>query len=301
MTTESPRPLGLLQWSEGTRASDLVANTRRVEALGYHELWFPEIFGREVLSACGYLLALTSTIHVSSGIANVYARDADASAQAANSLAEFSGGRFRLGLGVSHPVLVEPRGHAWVPPVEKMRAYLERLRAAPLMSPLAATPAPVIVAGHGKGLIRVARDVGDGSFLFLQPLAAVRMAREILGPDKELHVTLRCVLDPDPTSARDLARRACAFYIGLPAYHARWAELGFVPADWERGGSDRLIDAICAWGDADTLRAKIADYFAAGASHVVLYPCNPDETYSPGDAISRHWHWPLLEALAPAG
>jgi probable F420-dependent oxidoreductase len=197
-------------------------------------------------------------------------------------------------------VLVEPRGHAWVPPVEKMRSYLARLRAAPLMSPLAATPAKVIVAGHGKGLMRVARDLGDGSFLFLQPLEAVRMAREILGPDKELHVTLRCVLDASPVTARDLARRACAFYISLPAYHARWGELGFVPEDWTGGGSDRLIDAICAWGDTATLRAKIDGLFAAGASHVVLYPCNPDETYASDDAISRLWHWPLLEAMAPA-
>ena len=290
--------LSLLQWTEGTSSADLVSNVRRVEALGYHELWLPEISGREPFSTCGYLLAKTDRLRVSSGIANVYARDADCAMQGANSLAELSGGRFRLGLGVSHPVLVEPRGHTWVAPVTKMRNYLERMRVAPLDGPRAAAPAAVIVAGHGPGLVRVARDLADGAFLFLQPVEAVRMARAILGPDRELHVTVRCVLDTDAHRARELARRACAFYLSLPAYHARWSELGFAPADWQHGGSDKLIDAICAWGDVATLRAKFAAFTAAGASHIVLYPCNPGEDYRPESAVSRHWHWPLLEALA---
>lgn len=292
--------LGMLQWTEGTSGRDLVANTRRFEELGYHELWLPEAFGRETLSTCGYLLASTSRVNVSSGIATVYGRDADAAAQAANGLAELSGGRFRLGLGVSHPVLVEPRGHTWIKPVPKMRAFLERLREAPIESPLADEKPRVIVAGHGRGLMRVASELGDGSLLFLQPIEAVRTAREMLGPDKELHVTVRCALEADPARARDLARRASAFYISLPAYQARWTELGYEPADWESGGSDRLIDAITAWGDADMLKAKLGEYFDAGATHVVLYPANPDEDYRADSAYSKQWNWPLLEALAPA-
>ena len=47
------------------------------------------------------------------------------------------------------------------------------------------------------------------------------------------------------------------------------------------------------------LKEKLAGYFAAGATHVVLYPCNPDETYTAESAVSRNWNWPLLEALAP--
>ena len=128
---------GMLQWTEGTTGKDLIANTQRFEELGYDELWLPEAFGRETLSTCGFLLASTSRINVSSGIATVYGRDADAAAQAANGLAELSDGRFRLGLGVSHPVLVEPRGHTWIKPVPKMRAFLERLHEAPIESPLA--------------------------------------------------------------------------------------------------------------------------------------------------------------------
>lgn len=291
--------LGLLQWTEGTRGVDLVNHVRRLESLSFHELWLPEIAGREPFATSGYLLAKTDTIKVSSGIANVYAHDADSAAQAANTLAEFSNGRFSLGLGVSHPVLVEPRGHQWVRPVPKMRDYLARLRAAPIDSPRAARPAPVIVAGHGPGLLKVASEAADGAFLFLQPLEAVRHARELLKSAQELHVVVRCVLESDPERARALARRACAFYISLPPYHEAWARLGFEAADWTGGGSDRLIDAICAWGDAETIRGRLAKFYAAGATHVVLYPCNPDEAYTPDSAMSTHWNWPLLEALAP--
>lgn len=267
--------------------------------MGYHEYWHPEVYGRETLSTCAYLLAKTESINISSGIANVYARDAVNAALAANGLSEFSGGRFRLGLGVSHPGLVEPRGHVWMPPVKKMRSFLDAMKQAPMESPLAAKPAPVIVAGHGPGLMRVARDHADGSFLFLQTLETIRMARETLGPDKEIHAAVRCVLDGNPETARDLARRACAFYISLPAYQGRWRELGFDENDWNTGGSDRLIDVICAWGDADTLRQKLDNYFEAGATHVVLYPCNPDESYSAESPVSKNWNWPLLEAMAP--
>ena len=72
-------------------------------------------------------------------------------------LSEFSNGRFSLGLGVSHPILVEPRGHEWVMPVPKMNAYLDRLKVAPIVSPQADVKAPVIVAGHGPGLQKSSR------------------------------------------------------------------------------------------------------------------------------------------------
>lgn len=292
-------PLSLIQWTEGTTGTELVDATRRVESMGYHELWLPEIFGREPFATAGYLLAKTDKINVSSGIANVYVHDADSAAQAGNTLSEFSDGRFRLGLGVSHPILIEDRGHTWEAPVPKMRRYLERLKVAPLLSPLAKTAAPVIVAGHGPGLMKIAAEYGDGSFLFLQAPETVKKARAAIGPDKELHVAVRCILDENPETARDLGRRANAFYLSLPAYHRVWGSLGFESADWESGGSDRLIDALCAWGSVDMIRARLQEYVDAGATHIVLYPCNPDETYQPDSATSVNWNWPLLEGLAP--
>ena len=161
-------PLGLIQWTEGTDGRKLVEYVLRLESLGYEELWLPEIAGREPFSTAGYLLAKTNKIKISSGIANVYARDADASAQAANTLNEFSNGRFSLGLGVSHPLLVEPRGHEWVPPVKKMNSYLDRLLSRTPSKPLASKPAEIVIAGHAPGLQKVAAKKADGLFLFLQ-------------------------------------------------------------------------------------------------------------------------------------
>ncbi|HCU90086.1 MAG TPA: LLM class F420-dependent oxidoreductase [Gammaproteobacteria bacterium] len=296
---ENKKKLSLLQWTEGTTGSDLIDAVQRFENLGYHELWLPEIFGREPLSTAGYLLAKTERVRVSSGILNVFAHDADSAAQAANALAELSDGRFTLGLGVSHPVLVEPRGHNWILPAPKMRAYLDRLAVAPIESPLAKNPAPVVVAGHGPVLMRIAAEKADGSFVFLQTLETVKQARGILGPDKELHVAVRCILDADPVRARDLARRANAFYMSLPPYHKIWAKQGFTEKDWA-DGSDDLIDAICVWGDAETVKDKLEAYYDAGATHVVLYPANPTEEYRPDSAVSKQWAWDLLEALAPS-
>lgn len=291
------KPLSLIQFTDGKTGPELVEATRRLEQLGYHELWLPELFGREPFATAGYLLASTERIKISTGIVNVYAHDADAAAQGANTLAELSNGRFTLGLGVSHPLLVEPRGHTWVKPLEKMRAYLERIAVAPIESPKPQEPAKVIVAGHGPLLMELAAEKADGSFLNMQPVETVRQARDILGPHKELHAIVKCVLESDPNIARDLARRACAAYMNMPAYQKIWAGLGFEETDWV-DGSDRLIDAICAWGDTSQLKTKIEAYYDAGATHVVLYPCHPDDDYHPDNPTSTRWHWDLLERLA---
>jgi len=293
-------PLGVIQWSEGTTGADLVKNVQRLEELGYEELWLPEIFGREPFATIGYLLAHTKRMKISSGIANVYAHDADSAAQAANTLSEFSGGRFTLGLGVSHPILVEPRGHTWVKPVPKMNAYLDRMNEAPVLSPKADVKTPVIMAGHGPGLQKIAATKADGLFLFLQTIETVKNARAVIGPDKLLPVAVRCVIDSDPVRARALARRACGFYLAQPPYHKVWSSVGFDENDWKDGGSDRLIDAICAWGDAATIKSKLQKYVDAGATQIVVYPCNEGEDYNPEDAMSLLWNWELYEALSPA-
>jgi len=292
--------LGVIQWTEGTRGPQLIENVKRLENLGYDELWMPEIFGREPYATAGFLLAHTDRIKISSGIANVFAHDADSSAQAANTLSEFSNGRFSLGLGVSHPVLVEPRGHEWVMPVPKMNAYLDQLAVAPIMSPKAAVKAPVIVAGHGPGLQKVAAKKADGLFLFLQTVETTRKAKVVIGSNKKLVVVVRVVLDTNPDSARDLARRACGWYMSQPPYQKVWKSLGFEESDWEEGGSDRLVDAICAWGDAGMIREKLQKYVDAGATDIVIYPCNKDEDYDGESAMSLNWSWETFEALAPA-
>ncbi len=293
------RKLGLLQFTEGVDGARLIENARRLEDLGYDTLWIPEVSGREPVATCAYLLAKTERMQIGTGILNVYARDAHAAAQTGNTLAEMSGGRFTLGLGVSHPVLVEPRGHRFEPPAHKMRSYLSALRAVQVDGVRAPRPAPIVIAGHGPQLMKIAADLADGLFLYLQPAEKVAQARQLLGPNRELHVVVRTVLCPDPTRARRIARAALGFYIQLPAYHRAWQAAGFTAADYADGGSDRLLDAIAPAGDAAALSAVVDRYFAAGASHVSLYPIHPDDDYDAGRAGGLLWDWATLEALAP--
>ncbi len=291
--------IGLLQFTDGVDGATLTQHAQRLEQLGYDTLWIPEVFGREPAATCGWLLARTEKLRVCSGIFNVYARDAHAAAQIGNTLSEFSGGRFTLGLGVSHPVLVEPRGHVFEPPARKMRQYVSAVRGVQVDGCQAPVPAPIVLAGHGPKLMQVAADLADGLFLYLQPAQQIAQARKLLGPDKEIHAVVRTVRSTNATEARRVARSALGFYMQLPAYHRAWTAAGFNAQDFENGGSDRLIDTVAPWGDETQLRAVLQSYFEAGASHVSLYPIHPDDDYQPGKAGGLLWDWPTLEMLAP--
>src|SRR3954462_7500837 len=103
---------------------------QKVEEWGYAALWLPESRGRNVLAHSAWLLANTKNLIVAPGIANIYARDPMAMANGQRGLNEQSGGRFLLGLGVSHRPSVEGlRGHNYGRPVATMRAYLEAMKA----------------------------------------------------------------------------------------------------------------------------------------------------------------------------
>src|ERR1700761_1742471 len=118
--------LGVWASLETRSAPDAAAFAKRVESWGYSALWLPEAMGRNVLVHASWLLANTEGLIVATGIANIYARDPMAMVGAQLALNEQSGGRFLLGLGVSHAPLVEGvRGHVFEKPVAKLRGYLE--------------------------------------------------------------------------------------------------------------------------------------------------------------------------------
>lgn len=291
-------PLGAAGYTEGLSGRELVDAARRLERWGYDSLWIPEVSGREPLSTCGYLLAQTEKIRIGTGIANVYVRDANVAAQGSSTLAELSGGRFSFGLGASHPLLVEHRGHQWEPPLVKLRKYLEGIESAALTNPQLEQAAPLLIAAHGPKLLQLAADKADGVLMYMQPSSAIRVARNTLGADKQLHAVVRCVYAADKEQARDIARRALAFYIQLPAYHRAWQAAGFEESDWQSGGSDRLIDALCACGDIDDIRVYMDEIEAAGASHLLLSPLHPQEDFDGQSPAPLLWHWEVFEGLS---
>ena len=275
-------------------AAEALPAARAVEELGYDTLWYPEGLGtRESFTNGAVLLGATERMRIASGIANIWARDAVAAANAARVLADAFGDRFLLGLGVSHPRQVDPRGHRYERPVAHMSAYLDAMDADPFVSPdgtAAARPrVPRVLAALRPAMLRLAREKALGAHTYLVPVEHTRRARELLGPDALLIVEQKVVLADDPAEARARARAAIEWYLDTPNYvdNLRW--LGFSDDDFADGGSDALVDALVAAGDEEAIRRRVQEHFDAGATQVAIQPLED------GDPFGRE----TLRRLAP--
>ena len=265
------KSLGVWAATDGLSAAATAAFARRLEAWGYGPLWISEAVGREVFSASAWLLANTSTLIIASGIANIYARDAFSAAAAQKGLNEQSGGRFLLGLGVSHIPLVEGvRKLQYGKPVTTMRAYLRAMAHAPYQSVPPAAPPKTVLAALGPKMLELSAESADGALSYNVTPEHAPQARAILGAGKLLCVEQGAILETNPAAARAVARRFLALYLGLPNYVDNWRRLGFSDADFAGGGSDRLVDALIVWGDEKAIRARIDEHWQAGADHVCV-------------------------------
>ncbi|MGH7894731.1 MAG: TIGR03620 family F420-dependent LLM class oxidoreductase [Candidatus Binatia bacterium] len=247
------------------------AAAREIESLGFKALWIPEALGREAFTHAAVLLAGTERLVIATGIANVWGRDAMAMAAAQRTLAEAYPDRFLLGMGVSHaPLVAGMRGHSYDKPLSYLRAYLDAMDAAPFMAAAPAAPPPrVIAALHAKSLA-LARERAWGSHPYFVPPAHTARARTILGAGKLLAPEQAVVLETDATRARAIARTHMTTYLGLPNYVRNLVACGFTTDDFANGGSDRLVDAIVAWGGIDAVVARVKAHHDAGADHVCL-------------------------------
>jgi probable F420-dependent oxidoreductase len=264
--------VGVIVSTETMHTQALTDFARRLEKLGYHSLWLPELFGREPIATAGFLLGQTQQLHVATGIANIYVRDAHAMAQTRQTLGELSGGRFILGLGVSNVGLNMTRGHDWEMPLPKMRAYLDAMDAADVEAPSPVQPTPVYIAAHGPKLQALGAERTDGIITYLMPPEHTAISRTRIGPSAALSVVSPFLAESAPAIAREKARKALRYYLTLDYYHREWNKLGFSNADYADGGSDRLIDSLVGWGDEQALRKRVAAYCEAGASRVVIMP-----------------------------
>jgi probable F420-dependent oxidoreductase len=271
--------LGVWAGLDGLSAAEALAFAQRLEKRGYKALWTPESRGRNVLVNAAWLLSGTSRLVIATGIANIYARDAVAMANAQRGLNEQSGNRFLLGLGVSHrPMVTTMRGHAYGKPVATMRAYLEGMRAAPYFAPEPKVPPKTVLAALGPRMLALSAEMTDGAHPYCVTPEHTAEARRILGPGKLLCPELMVLLETDPSKARRTAREGLARYLQLENYVNNWRRLGFGDADFAGGGSDRLIDANVAWGDEDAIRAHIQKHWDAGADHVCIQAINTDSS-----------------------
>lgn len=278
--------LGVWGHLDSMPVAELGDYAARVEALGFGTLWVPETVGREPFTLLGLLAGQTSSLMLGTSIASIWGHDSQTTRMAALTLQEATGGRFVLGLGVSHAHLAQRlRGHTFDRPLTRMREYLEAYRAAVYKGPMAdgAPEPPILLAALRERMLALSATDADGAFPYLITPERVAWARSVLdsaAPDRHplLAVSMPAVLSTDTAHARQAARGYLAPYLRTPTYQATWALQGFEASDWEKPGSDRLVDAMVAWGDAAALHARIAELVTAGADHVAVIPLADDGT-----------------------
>ena len=285
--------LGVWFFTETMRASQAAEFAQRLEALGYGALWLPETLGRDPFAHIAFLAGETDTLTLATGIANIHHRHPGAMMQAQRTLAEQSGNRFILGMGVSHAPLVEGlRQLPYDKPLSTMRTYLEAMAASPYMAPEPSEPPATVLAALGPKMLELAGAAADGAHPYWSTAEHTATAREILGPDKLLCVEQKIVLSADADQARAAGRAALAMYSDLPNYRNNWLRLGFTEDDLADGGSDRLIDGLVGWGDEGAVRERIDAHHRAGADHVCIQPLMAGGATGEVD-------WAVLELLAP--
>jgi probable F420-dependent oxidoreductase len=248
-----------------------------LEAIGYEAIWFGEGVGtKECFTQAGTLLAWTQRAVVASGIANIYARDPMATANGARSLADAYPGRFLLGIGVSHAPSVAERGHDYARPLATMSAYLDAMENAVFRGVEPAEPAEVVLAALGPKMLQLAAERTRGAHPYFTPPEHTAMAREVMGEGPLLAPEQAFVLEADPATARAKAREHMGYYLRLDNYRRNLQRLGFREEELDDGGSDRLVDAIVAWGEVDAVRDRVQEHLDAGADHVCVQAVGDD-------------------------
>ncbi|MER5210371.1 LLM class F420-dependent oxidoreductase [Streptomyces sp. NPDC002838] len=272
-------------WSVGLRSEDparqgeLAEATAELEQLGYGAVW---LGGNSSARNAVPLIEATSTLTVGTSIQSIWQHEPSDSAAAFADLDAAHPGRFVLGIGVSHAKMADQYRR----PYSALVAHLDGLDAA-------GVPADRrLLAALGPKSLKLARDRAAGSIPYLVTAEHTAQAREALGEAPLLAPELMVVLETDPTRARTLARESLAVYLGLPNYTNNFLRLGFTEADLEDGGSDRLIDALFAWGDESSIRARIDTFLEAGADHVALQVVDGE----PRDTLPRE-AWRRLASL----
>jgi probable F420-dependent oxidoreductase len=232
-----------------------------LERLGYGTVWIGGSPDAE-LRLVEELLDATTKLNVATGIVNIWKDPPEPVAASYHRIEARHAGRFLLGIGVGHP---EATGDRYAKPYEAMVDYLDQLDAAQL------PPQRRVLAALGPRMLRLSADRAAGAHPYLVTPEHTRHARQLLGPGALLAPEQKVLLETDPVRARTIGRPAVEKpYLGLVNYRNNLRSLGFSDSDLADGGSDRLVDALVAHGDAAAVAAAITRHLDAGADHVAV-------------------------------
>jgi probable F420-dependent oxidoreductase len=286
--------IGIWFFLDAMSAAQTVEFVRMAEKLGYGAMWIPEAVGRDPFAHIGYLAAHTEKIVFATGIANIYARDPISMSAASKTVAEASGGRFLLGIGVSHrPLVTNLRGHSYDKPYTYMREYLPRMKSALYRAEQPPQEVPVVLAALHPKMLQLAASETNGTHTYFVPPEHTSKARATIGAKPWICAAQAVILETDAAKARAMARTYMKTYVPrLPNYTNNLKALGWPDKDFEAGCSDALVDAIVAWGNEQKIRDRLEAHLKAGATHVCILPLRVDNESLPDQRV--------MEALAPA-
>jgi probable F420-dependent oxidoreductase len=263
------RPSGTGIWSGGLRygdAAESVEAAAELESLGYSALWIPDT-GGDLFDAVERLLGATTRITVATGILNLWMHTPEDTAEAFARLTDAYGERFLVGIGVSHAPLVDASEPGrYRTPLASTAQFLDGLDAAD-------RPVPSdqrVLAALGPKMLQLARERTAGTHPYNVTPEHTAEAREAIGPEGLVLPEQAVALEQDASRARAMGRAHLVHYFSLPNYVNNFRRLGFSDGDFAGGGSDRLIDAVVAWGDEASIRKRIDLHRAAGADHVCI-------------------------------
>ncbi|GAA5082336.1 putative F420-dependent oxidoreductase [Thermocatellispora tengchongensis] len=237
-----------------------------VERAGYGTLWLDASPPAD-LAFAEKLLDATTRLVVGTSVVNVWTADAEIVAASYHRIVARYPSRFILGVGVGHREV-----HAeWASPYDTLVSYLHQLA-------LAGVPAErVVLAALGPRMMRLARDRTAGAIPCMVTPEHTRRAREILGPGKLLLPGHFALAEPDVERARAVARAAPPGQaLQVTNYASNLRRLGFTDEDLSGTGSDRVIDALLAYGDPADLARNLTAHLDAGADQVGVYPLGDD-------------------------
>jgi probable F420-dependent oxidoreductase len=230
-----------------------------IEKLGYGALW---IGGSPAgnLEYVDPILEQTETLQVATGIINVWTAQADEVAEAYHRIEKAYPGRFLLGIGIGHPEHTEE----YRKPYDVLVEYLDVLDAAKVPT------SRRVVAALGPKVLKLAAQRSAGAHPYLTTPEHTGWARELIGPTVFLAPEHKVVLTTDEAQAREIGRQTVDFYLNLSNYLNNWKRLGFTDNDVEKPGSDRLIDAVVAYGTPEDVARRLNEHLEAGGDHVAI-------------------------------
>jgi probable F420-dependent oxidoreductase len=231
----------------------------RIESLGYGAAWIGGSPDAE-LEWVEPALAQTNSLQLATGIVNIWSAPAPAVAQSYKRIESAYPGRFLLGVGVGHPEHTEE----YVKPYDALVCYLDELDAA--MVPTSRR----VLAALGPKVLTLAAERSAGAHPYLTTPQHTAKARERVGNSVFLAPEHKVVLTTDVDEARRIGRETVDHYLGLSNYVNNWLRLGFSEDDVRKPGSDRLIDAVVAYGTPEAIAQRLNEHLEAGADHVAI-------------------------------